>query len=326
MDAQLINGQIRNFAYKLEKSLSEYSYGQIPNDTFEVKLFNLIEKSSVYNPWFIPGHMVYALKYFATELHILANTEKIIKRIDEKKIGVLFRTNSPLEGITNLIYIVLNGYTVLVQTLPELKKHIEDLIELLAEIPEVTDRIELIEDKFSNIIAIIALAPLSVTSLQYFSKYPILQIYNEGLSDILINISDNTDMLSESCCMYFGRSSMNVKVLFVPREFDVAKLAIIFNKYSDQLNHNRYYNNYEYRKSVMIINRIPYMETGPLLITEDENQAGYIGVLLLKRYDMISSIDEDLITRRFPVKKTETANFSTFIRHQPLIKSFLDSL
>jgi hypothetical protein len=192
------------------------------------------------------------------------------------------------------------------------------------------------ESRFNEIGAVLAMAELGETTKEYFEKYAVLQLYGRGRSYIIDgNESDDLmTVIAAMICMYFGRGENSIKVLYIPEYYDFTRLKVAIAKYSDLLI-NRYYNNFEYRKSAMIINHLDYFEIGPLLVTTNESQAGYTSVLCIQRYNDLGDIESNKLIEQYPLLKSGEGNpyssygrlsLSTFISGYNMLVPFLREL
>jgi|GEM_PF-2985401 len=357
------NEQIKDLAYTLKESIARYRRGEVETTSQDFIVYDIIRNSHQYNPWFIPEHMLFALELFLydldyllkkntigliVDLEVLTLTEE--QFIDTREADVLkdslskvkgnlaflLRTNVPLEGMSELFLMASIGFNCEFKVSPELKQLFNKFLSLIKSTEFSGLKISETESKFTEIGALISMAELGETTKDYFGKYPAIQLFSKGKSFIISGDESDEliDHITGLVCIYFGRSTRNVKVLFVPEKYDITLLKSSFEQYTDQLNHNRYYNNFEYRKSAMIINHIDYTEVGPLLITEDSRQAGYTGVLCIQRYNSIHNIKNNKLAEEYPLINKEgelinihdkRMNLSAFIDNYHELSSFFGS-
>jgi hypothetical protein len=61
---------------------------------------------------------------------------------------------------------------------------------------------------------------------------------------------------------------------------------------ADYLNHHKYFNNYEYNKSIFLVNRVPHFDNGFLLmLTESKSLVSAISVLHYEKYTSKSEVE-----------------------------------
>ncbi len=346
------NAQITGLAYALKESISGYKTTTGPASGDAI-IHELILESCQHNPWFIAEHVVYALESLANDLLKIADAEHALpgggdismpgdspggsdkSMPGDRTIGFLFRSAAPLEGLAELFYLIKHRCTCEVMLSREHEYMVKKFLLFLESFPGLSGNVKVNNVKLSNFSGLISMSELGTTTKDYFSKYKTLQLYQKGNSIILHGNEDESLLhkTAEMVCMYFGRSAQNVKVLFVPDEYDIDLLTPALEVYADQLYHNRYYNNFEYRKSAMIINHIPYKERGSLLITESASQAGYTGVLCIQRYSQAGDIMKNELSALYkPVNPVNELNFqsdqlslSTYTHNHEKITNFLQS-
>ncbi|MFA6950807.1 MAG: hypothetical protein WCQ70_08990 [Lentimicrobiaceae bacterium] len=304
MNHQLINDQYLRLAYAIRKSTDNFYHHLPEQDEAEGMIRKVITDAALYNNWFIAGHMIHALALLADDLEMLAAME-IPDTVPDKKVAVLHRTDAPVEGIAEILLMAKAGYHILVKPSNELMHLDRDIFSLVGLLTGLSEQITITENNIKGANAVISFTELGDTLKDYLGKYPASQLYQKGAS-LLIDGNESSDQLNkiaEMTCMYYGRAQQNIRVLFVPEDYDTDLLTPAFKQYADHLNHNRYFNNYEYRKSAMIINHIQYVENGPLLLTEQQSQAGFISVLCIQRYKNKEDIIHNKLLHLYPLSE-----------------------
>ncbi len=80
---------------------------------------------------------------------------------------------------------------------------------------------------------------------------------------------------------YFGLGCRNVSKLYVPEGYDFARLIKNWTKYSALVSHSKYANNYDFNKAVFLVNKEKFIDTGFVLIREDQRLSSPVAVLYL---------------------------------------------
>lgn len=304
MTDQLINETALKLAHAISKSKDAYSDGKSHTNRSDQLICEIIDDAGIYNPWFTPQNVMAGLQLFVEELLFLSKQDKsgIFNETPAKSIGFIYKSGRPFEGMAEIVYTALSGFNCNVQIVAEDQFLFRKFIEILSDFPLLESRIHESEN-LKKCDCYVSFNQLNRTSREYFNKYPLLELDHHGSSMIITGKEKERDFMgiADSLCLFFGRSGRNVKVLFVPKDFIIDTLQPFLDKYSEQLHHHRYYNNFEYRKSVMIINRIKYTENPPILITEHLGQAGYTSVITVKRYNKPEECAESELTHTFPL-------------------------
>ena len=62
-------------------------------------------------------------------------------------------------------------------------------------------------------------------------------------------------------------------------------------------NHNKYHNNYDFHKAIFLVEKIKHLDTGFLLLTENESLACPVSVLHYQTFDALDSVKKELILK-----------------------------
>lgn len=65
--------------------------------------------------------------------------------------------------------------------------------------------------------------------------------------------------LGKDVFTYFGLGCRNVAKIFVPEEYDFTKLLDSWTPYKEIIHHHKYANNYDYQKSILLVNQTPFL-------------------------------------------------------------------
>jgi hypothetical protein len=86
----------------------------------------------------------------------------------------------------------------------------------------------------------------------------------------------------------------NVSKLFVPEGFDLSLLFRAFERHSHVLMHNRYMNNYTYRRVVMLMNKQNFFENDFIILKEDASLQSPVAVLHYEYYKDMKDVLKQL--------------------------------
>jgi len=95
--------------------------------------------------------------------------------------------------------------------------------------------------------------------------------------------------LGKDVFSYFGLGCRNVSKLFVPEGYSFNRLLKVWEPYQDIIHHHKYCNNYDYQKSIMLVNKVPFFDNGFVLLTESEKLVSPISTL---HYEVYTSQDD----------------------------------
>ena len=80
---------------------------------------------------------------------------------------------------------------------------------------------------------------------------------------------EQLDRTADLVFIYWGFSEGNVRKLYVPNGYNFNSFFEAIEKYSFVYQYNCYANNYDYHKSVLLMNRIPFLDNGFILVREN---------------------------------------------------------
>jgi hypothetical protein len=120
----------------------------------------------------------------------------------------------------------------------------------------------------------------------YFGKYPHIIRKNRTACAVLTGAESAEDLilLGRDVFTYFGLGCRNVSKIFIPEDFDPVRLVKAWDIYVDIINHSKYHNNYDYQKSILLVNKIPFYDSGFVILHENEKLVSPIAVVYLERY------------------------------------------
>jgi hypothetical protein len=101
-------------------------------------------------------------------------------------------------------------------------------------------------------------------------------------------------MLGHDIFDYFGLGCRNVSKLYIPKDYDIKYFYEPLEPFQPIVNHFKYNNNYDYNKSIYLVNAATHYDNGFLLLKEDTNIASPLAVLYYERYQNLNEVQERL--------------------------------
>ncbi len=276
----------------LEKRINAFHQlgEQIKNLSSEEKekLFALTANE---NPWFTDPNVDRALNGVSKFLdHKALETwlgNYSIKN-SSKKIGVAMAGNIPLVGFHDLLCILLSGHQLVAKLSSSdsvLMKFIKD--SLIKIDPAFSEKI-FFEERLNNVDAVIATGSDNTSRYfeYYFRNIPHIIRKNRTSCAIILGeeSSEEFSVLGKDIFSYFGLGCRNVSKVYVPENFDFIPMLKSLDSYQPIINHHKYANNYDYQKSILLINQIHFYDTGFLLLTKNENMVSPISTIYYESY------------------------------------------
>ncbi len=262
------------------------------NNQSEIELW--ADKASHQNNWFTIDNTLKALnsiaEYFLTEelltqwteLYEIPDTPKSIKSV-----GVIMAGNIPAVGFHDLLTIVLSGHVCMAKVSSQDSFLMLALIEKLLEIePNLEIRLT---EKMNEVDALIATG--SDNSARYFEYYfrnkPHIIRQNRTSVAILNGEETEEDFMSlgRDITDYFGLGCRNISKMYVPSDYDFTKFYDSIEPLGDIFYHNKYKNNYDYNKSIYLVNQIHHYDNGFMMLTKNDALVSPISVIFYENYE-----------------------------------------
>ncbi|MFD2520456.1 acyl-CoA reductase [Emticicia soli] len=247
------------------------------------------------NAWFTEDNVKLSLNNIARyylDKEILANfveANSIEANPNPKKVGIVMAGNIPVVGFHDLLCVVLSGNIALVKLSSSDSVLMRLLIFQLFEInPALRDYIK-VADKLNEADAMIATGSDNTAKHfeYYFTKIPHIIRKNRTSVAVLTGEESRTELanLGNDIFQYFGLGCRNVSKLFVPKGYTFDKFYESIEYWSTISIHHKYNNNYDYNKSVLLVNKTPHFDNGFLLLKEDAALVSAISVCHFEYYE-----------------------------------------
>ncbi|MCD4771997.1 MAG: hypothetical protein K8R41_01290 [Bacteroidales bacterium] len=306
-----INNRIKAFI-KLGEFLKELSTEKESrqinylSDQYFDSVNKIIKNSKNHNPWFIEKNVHYALNSIAESLkkeNILEWIKPYREKLEESNIcvniGVVMAGNIPVVGFHDFLCVLISGNNFVGKLSSQDSELLPAISKILIEIEsEFKDKIHFTEEKLQNFEAIIATGSDNTSRYfeYYFGKYPnIIRKNRNGIAVLTGNESkEDLENLGFDIFMHFGLGCRNVSKLFVPEDYSFNQFFNAIEKYKSVKNQSKYINNYDYYKSIYLINKEKHFDNGFLLLREDDSFSSPISVVFYERYENIKELSDRL--------------------------------
>lgn len=212
----------------------------------------------------------------------------------DKTVGLVLAGNIPLVGFHDILSVLCAGFNVQVKPSaddPTLTAHLlaklQDINPAFASKIRITERLKDFD---------LVIATGNDNSARYFTYYfgnkPHIIRKNRNSAALLTGKENTNDLqqLGNDVFDYFGLGCRSVSKLFVPQGYDISAFFEGIAPFYDVINHHKYANNYDYNKSIYLINGNPHYDNGFLLVKPDERMASPLGVLYLEEYQNADSL------------------------------------
>lgn len=265
------------------------------------------QRAFLTNAWFAPEFIDLACKNIAMQFLQADKLQVWAARYDVpdqpttgRTIGIVMAGNIPLVGFHDFLCVFISGNRQVIKLsskdnvlLPFL---IDRLIEWNAEIANVIVFAEMLKGCDAYI------ATGSNNSGRYFEyyfgKYP--SIIRRNRTSVAILSGQETEielrLLGDDMMLYFGLGCRNITKLYVPMDYNFAPLIDSLKHFDYYLTFHKYKHNFDYQLALLIMNSKLYMNSGAVILTENESLFSPISVvnyIFYRNEEEINSLADD---------------------------------
>ena len=248
-----------------------------------------LEQAEMVNPWFIQPFVKKAMEGVAILLE-LDSLKKWIKKYQpvygdgSLQVAVVMAGNIPAVGFHDFLSVLMAGHSIQIKLSSDDNIIIPALAEMLIGIePGFRKRIAFVEDKIHDFNAVIATGSNNTARYfdYYFGRFPHIIRRNRNAVAVLTGkeLPDTFNRLSEDIFLYYGLGCRSVSKIFAPFDFDIRTLFPYFEHYNWIGDQNKYRNNYDYNKSIFLVNGEKHYDNGFALLKESAGLASPVSVI-----------------------------------------------
>ncbi|MEX2427260.1 MAG: acyl-CoA reductase [Bacteroidales bacterium] len=292
-------------AYLEQHALAPPPAGTIPeqlNNQFYRPFEDVICSEYTHNGWFTEKFVRKALGALA---HMLKREglQEWMRRYPalpadperRKTVGVVMAGNIPLVGFHDMLSVIMSGNNFIGKPSSKDDRLLRMVADIICSIePGFSDRISFTDAYLKGVDAIIATG--SDNSARYFEYYfrNIPHIIRKNRNSIAVLSGNETEeeliALGDDIFSYFGLGCRNVTKIFIPEAYDLRIILKAFESFTDLQDHHKYNNNLEYNRSVYLLNRIPFLDNGIVLLKEHESISSPVGVVYYEYYSQRENV------------------------------------
>jgi hypothetical protein len=254
-----------------------------------------VHRACVLNGWFTVDNVRHAFAAWGAALTLpaleqwVAAYPELGRSVAPKRVGLILAGNVPLVGLHDLLCVWLSGHSARVKCSSQEPGLIPALIAVLDRfVPGTQHWLVVATERLGEVDAVIATG--SNNSARYFEHYfghlPTI-IRRNRVSVAVLDGSETPEeitALGEDVFRYFGLGCRNVSKVFLPEGFDLDRIFTAFLPYAWVVDHNKYGNNYDYTRALWLLDQVPFLDNGFVLLKEDHSMASPVGTLFWERY------------------------------------------
>lgn len=272
----------------------------------------ILHRTEYNNAWFTKAFQHQALDWIAQHwlqknvLSDWATHYSIPPQNESKNIGLITESSIPMASFHDIISIFLLGFHAQIILSEENKFTLQYFAKWLGEQEPNCKKYFSIVDKVKGFDAIIVNSDKKKNAFYqtYFGKFPNLIRQKKYACGILQGNESETDILKlgKDIFDYFGLGSRNVSKIYVPNNYDFDFfLKTLHEGFKRIVLHSKYKNNFDYNYSIFMLNKMPFLSNGCLLLIENEALASRIATLHYETYK-----DENELIAKIKAQETET--------------------
>ncbi|MCE7053554.1 acyl-CoA reductase [Algoriphagus sp. AGSA1] len=222
-----------------------------------------------------------------------------LQKVDRpKSVGLMLAGNIPAVGFHDLMCVVLAGHQAVIKLSSSDEVLMKWIIKTLIGIDSrLAERIR-IEEMLKGMDAYIATGSDNSSRYfnYYFGKYPHMIRQNRVSVAVLSGEETVEDYvrLGKDIFQYYGLGCRNVSKIFLKSVNQLQALLDALEIYAPIGAHHKYHNNYDYNKSIYLVNLEEHLDNGFLLLKESKELASPISVLFYELYEDEKQLSERL--------------------------------
>lgn len=270
------------------------------------ELNTLVETSAQFNGWFTRDNVNFALyslgkslEHLKVERWLDRYPEKIFDLRQDKTIGVVMAGNIPLVGFHDYLCVMITGNRLIAKLSADDQKMLPLIHRIFEKIePGFKGKAVFTNEKLTGFDAVIATGSNNTARYfeYYFGKYPhIIRKNRNGVAVLTGNETpEELAALGEDIFRYYGLGCRNVSKIYVPKGYTFDNLFRALEQYGEVAVNHKYKNNYDYNKSIYLVNKTPHFDNGFLILKEDADFSSPVSVVHYEHYSDIGKLKNEL--------------------------------
>ncbi|WPP49453.1 acyl-CoA reductase [Catalinimonas niigatensis] len=292
---------------KLEDRIKAFAtVGQILKNLSKEEREYMYQRAKNENSWFTDKNIGLALEgvqRYLDENKLKVWTKDLPSQPQKaKKVGMVMAGNIPLVGFHDFLTVLISGHKLLAKLSSQdsfLLKHIADILTDIE--PWFKEQIQF-QDRLNEADAMIATGSDNSSRYfeYYFAKMPHIIRHNRTSVAVLDGQETEEELqaLGDDIFQYFGLGCRNVAKLYVPEHYDFKLLLDAWQPYHLLIHHHKYNNNYDYNKSILLVNKEPHLDTGFALLRESDQLVSPISMVYYEKYQNVADLKAQLEQRK----------------------------
>jgi hypothetical protein len=277
----------------IKKSINSFSELGSQLQMPDASLSALIENEKYHNAWFTPVSVLEAVTAIGNMLNEPNLTTWLSKynfknEQPAKKVGLILAGNIPLVGFHDVLCVIASGNHALIKASSQDARLIKAVLDKLVAIDaDFTGSFSFV-DRLEGFDAIIATGSNNSSRYfdYYFGKVPNIIRKNRNSIAVLSGKESAEELFSlgHDILDYYGLGCRNVSKILVPKDYNFIFFFESIENHSAIIHHHKYNNNYDYNKSIYLVNGDKHFDNGFLMVKEDDRLTSPLSVLFFSYY------------------------------------------
>ena len=298
-------------------------------------LNSLISRQVHYNGWFSEDMVRNAFVSLAAmlEKEKLEDWAKIYRFNDKPfTVAVIMAGNIPLVGFHDFLCVLLSGNRILCKLSSEDKLLLPALTKILIHlVSDFEGYISFSEGNISNFDAVIATGSTNSLDhfIQYFSKCP--HLFRGSRTSLAVITGSESDEelveLGKDLFHYYGRGCRNVSHLLLPKDYSLNRIFEAIVSYGEVVNNKKYGNNYDYNKSIHLMNLEKFLDNNFVLIKESKELFSPLAMIHYSFYSNENKVNDFITKHEGKIQCIVGSDFTPFGKAQePGLADYADNI
>ena len=257
------------------------------------------------NPWFAPEFIDIAAENIARSFlneqmlkDWLNHYPALNHAEDGKTVGVVMAGNIPLVGFQDFLCVFMSGHKQQIKLSSKDQVLMQHLLSKMGEWSADFQGLVSVVERLKDCDAYIATGSNNASRYfdYYFGNRP--NIIRKNRTSVAVldgkERKEALEALAKDIMLYFGLGCRNVTKLYVPEDYDFVPLIEVLKDYNYYLDFHKYHHNFDYQLAILIMNRKEYMNSGSLLLIENEELFSPISLVNYSFYKDAVILKENL--------------------------------
>lgn len=296
-----------------------------------------MQQATAQNGWFDAANVQFALDAVAEAYLSEAALHTWLARyhaatVVPQKIALVMAGNLPLVGLHDLLCVWVCGHTAVVKLSAKDTPLMQWFITALRQLdPANAQRLQVVE-MVAAFEAVIATGSDNSGRYfdYYFGRYPHIIRRNRSSVAVLTGseTADEMTVLGNDIFTYFGLGCRNVSQLLVPVGYDFTPLlAHLDTHFAHIQHHHKYRNNYDYHRSIYLLNQQFHYASDTLLLLPFEQVASPMAALHYHTYQHPADLQQHLSTHQAHIQCVVGQAYTPFgTAQKPSLSDYADGI